>query len=338
MARNEPHLAHDQWSDLRRKRVTVIYFLGTQDGETIKIGRTDRKVSQRMDEHAGRGPSKSANKLIYLAAVPGINSDEANVHSYFRDNRLDDEREWFKSSDELRGYIRWLRMQWFTLRHLEEADNDEIARSHDGIDGSIWLPKPERIAEESKDNSDLFSENNPWSDVVDVEPEITGDDFYTDERIIKAAREVMGGIDLDPATHPIANRKFVRAPRIYTLSTNGLAQQWAGRVWVNPPFGKWKAWTPKIISEWDSGRIESMCVLAATRSLTAKSMGGLRQRATSFCITDGRIPFWGPKATSSPDDGHVIFYFGDNPRAFWQAFQSIGTVVRLDSHVGGADG
>lgn len=336
MALNAVRPATDQRSDHNQRacKVNVIYFLGTQDGETFKIGRTDRSVAQRMAEHAGRGPNKALNQLVFLAAVPGINSDETAIHNYFKQNQLDDEREWFKSSDDLRAYVRWLRMQWFTLRSVEECDTDEIARSHDGIDGSMWLPNQLRTEYTSFDvANELYlaldgEESNAWRDVIDVEPEVTGDDFYTHPKIVAAARKAMGGIDLDPATHPVANRKHIRAPRIYTLTTNGLIHDWYGRVWCNPPFGQWKSWSDKVISEWNSGRVEEMCVLIATRSITGKSVAKMWRQATLICFTEGRIPFWGPKANSSPDDGHAIFYFGHNTKAFCNEFRAIGHVVR----------
>jgi len=279
-----------------------------------------------------------------LAAVPGINSDETSVHNYFKSQQIPGDKEWFYSSPELRGYVRWLRMQWFTLRTLEEADNDEIARSHDNIDSSLWLPTESRaefvpyntlLPDQDELALELeVGQSDPWADVIDVEPQLTGDDFYTDERIIRAAKLAMGGVDLDPATHPVANRRFIRAPRIYTLTTNGLAHDWYGKVWCNPPFGQWAVWADKIISEWDSGRVTQMCVLMATRSITAKAVAKLWCRATRVCITEGRIPFWGPKAVSGPDDGHAIFYFGDNADAFRDAFQEIGHVLKYDTKVG----
>lgn len=332
MDNGRPHSNPDRWSDLprMRRRVNVIYFLGTQDQSAIKIGRTDRTISERIEEHAGRGPLRDANRLVYLAAVPGINSDETATQRHFKSHLLDGEKEWFHAVPEIEGYIRWLRMQWFTLRTLDEADKDDVARSYEGIDGTIWLPDENRFVEDSAVSMTLDSLDD-WGHVLDVDPPITGDDFYTDKRIINAARRAMGGIDLDPATHPAANRKYIRAKTIYTLTTNGLDQQWRGRVWCNPPFGNWKEWTKKIVREWNAGQIEAMCVLLATRTLTASGAAGLFENSNAFCITKGRIPFWGPKA-GAPDDGHAIFYFGPDVAKFHESFGGIGhTAVPANS-------
>lgn len=54
-------------------------------------------------------------------------------------------------------------------------------------------------------------------------------EYYTPPFIIEAARRVMGGIDLDPASSEIANRT-VKATRYFTEADDGLQQEWNGRV------------------------------------------------------------------------------------------------------------
>lgn len=62
-------------------------------------------------------------------------------------------------------------------------------------------------------------------------------DHFTPGPVVEAARFVMGGIDLDPASSEIGNT-VIRATRFFTPENNGLKQEWTGRAFVNPPGAK----------------------------------------------------------------------------------------------------
>lgn len=58
------------------------------------------------------------------------------------------------------------------------------------------------------------------------------DEWLTPPEIIRA----LGEFDLDPCA-PIT-RPWATAREHYTLEHDGLTQEWRGRVWCNPPFGR----------------------------------------------------------------------------------------------------
>lgn len=62
-------------------------------------------------------------------------------------------------------------------------------------------------------------------------------EYYTDALIIELAREVLGQIDLDPASNHIANIT-VQAATYFTREDDGLSREWHGKVWLNHPFSK----------------------------------------------------------------------------------------------------
>lgn len=62
-------------------------------------------------------------------------------------------------------------------------------------------------------------------------------EYYTDSLIIELAREVLGSIDIDPASNSIAN-KTVQATTFFSRSDDGLSRDWHGKVWLNHPFSK----------------------------------------------------------------------------------------------------
>ena len=170
-------------------------------------------------------------------------------------------------------------------------------------------------------------------------------EHYTPTDVILAARNTMGAIDLDPASCTQANEEVVKAARFFSQELNGLAQDWAGRVWLNPPGGKderarsrTKLWWIKLCEEYLSGRVSQALFLAFNVEFPQVSQAGCPISAMSlpFCIPSKRLCFFYVEAGAKrlkvgggPTHANAIIYMPDradamSPSRFAGAFGALG--------------
>lgn len=154
-------------------------------------------------------------------------------------------------------------------------------------------------------------------------------DYFTPHEIIEAARDCMGGIDLDPASSWEANKR-VKAVRYFCESSDGLAQKWFGRVWLNHPFGRISnpLWIQKLERENDStqgGQVEQACCITFACTSEAWFQPLLKRPQcylcprTNYYLLDGTIK-------KGVTKGSVVTYYGPYIERFTECFAHLGTV------------
>lgn len=93
---------------------------------------------------------------------------------------------------------------------------------------------------------------------TEEQTQTTSDDYYTPKWIF----ETLGlHFDLDVASPPHATN--VPCDRYYTQVDDGLAQEWHGRVWMNPPFSNPTPW----INRWlDHGNGVAVLIISKSNA------------------------------------------------------------------------
>lgn len=160
-------------------------------------------------------------------------------------------------------------------------------------------------------------------------------EWYTPEDpYIEMAREVMGDIDLDPASCAAA-QAGIQAGTYYTIDDNGLSKPWFGRVWLNPPYGKTgnrsnqDIWTSRL---WSDYRVFNRVVegIALIKSVPGYEWyEKARDLADAFCEARERIRFinavTGKRGQAKA--GSTFLYYGPDAKRFKGIYGEIGRVT-----------
>lgn len=156
-------------------------------------------------------------------------------------------------------------------------------------------------------------------------------EYYTPSDKVEPARIVMGSIDLDPASCPLANAT-AKATAYFTRETNGFHRDWWGNVWCNPPYsdypGQAADWCAKMLQEYKAQRVTQGVLLVNLDQFGQNKIQDTAKEGL-VCIHQGRIRFMNADGVieKSPRYQNLFIYLGHNRDGFYQEFSKLGIVM-----------
>lgn len=120
--------------------------------------------------------------------------------------------------------------------------------------------------------------------------------------------EQLGVFDLDPCAAP-APRPWPTAAEHIALPRDGLIEPWHGRVWLNPPYGKYTHLWMKRLAEHNHGT-----ALIFARTETTMFRETVWRHASAVKFLSGRLHFHhasGERALSNSGAPSCLVAFGD---------------------------
>lgn len=209
----------------------------------------------------------------------------------------------------------------------------QTGRNHESLKKwrELYLAYPSRevylpIAEE---RASLWAQRRLAALTPHVSHNTGESEWFTPPEYIEAARCVMGGIDVDPATTERAN-KAIGAEVYYTAETDGLRNPWPGRVWLNPPYAQplVSQFCQSFADKYEAGEVKEGCVLInnVTETGFAQRLLGL---CSGVCFPAGRVRFLDANGNpGAPLQGQMVLYFGDKPDEFTAKFAEFGVCLK----------
>lgn len=306
-----------------------VYVLGEVGGGRIKIGESkDATMASRL---RSINAEQFGDRYVLLAACLGSRKDEVAIREHFehvRDKSLGSHREYFHADGRLVGYISWLRRQWWTSISEQDSQGD-----WESVDPSHWMPGPGRhdeppVSDPGKLVQDFEQLDGPLAGTAWAwmpSPKSSIQDYFTPPEIIAAVGEGMGGIDLDAASHWLANRVH-RIPEYFDVNKSAFAHEWFGNVWLNPPYGNNGPWFARALEQIESGNVRQLAILSPVWAFTTALAGPLMEQVAATILLVPTPKFWGNKDPSKTgtNNPHCIVYFGDRRREMFAALQPFG--------------
>lgn len=327
--------ASQQRCQQNRQDMSVwVYILGEKTGADIKVGHTKEQTLRKRLRAVNR-EQMTSDEYVFLVAVHGTTKDEESIKRSFAQYRRQkgSREEYFYPEPAVIEYVNWLRSQWWS-----SIDPDDELIKTEMVDPDHWLPDgtgrriaappvdPLKLVQDYEDPADSLY-NTFWSWMVSQKVGVQ--DYFTPPEIINAAREAMGGIDLDAASHPLANR-IHKIPDYFHTGRSAFHNDWHGRVWLNPPYGNNAPWFERIVHYVGTGSVTQLCMISPMWAFQTGIALPVMDLSTGLILLSPTPKFWGnadPNKTGK-NHPHGVIYIGPNADQFTRAFSSFGFPMR----------
>lgn len=307
-----------------------VYVLGERTGADVKFGHSKAATVRERLKTVNRD-QMSDDSYVLLAAVKATTKDEDYIKAHFAKHLRPkgSRKEYFHPDVEVIEWVNWLRSQWWSSIKADDSLDDAEMVEPDHwlpIENGRRIPPPPKdgfkIVQDYEDPSDALY-NTAWSWLVAQKAGVQ--DYFTPPEIVNAAREAMGGIDLDAASHPLANRTH-RIGDYFHTGRSAFDNDWYGRVWLNPPYGNNAPWFQRIQQFIDSGELEQLCMLSPMWAFQTRIARPVMERASGLVLLSPTPKFWGNKDPDKvgANHPHGIIYVGPDSERFHRAFASFG--------------
>ena len=150
------------------------------------------------------------------------------------------------------------------------------------------------------------------------------DDWMTPAHIVTAAQEALEHITLDPCA---SSQNPYNVPTEYRFleEHDGLLQEWFGRVYMNPPYGRGIGeWINKLVFHREHGDVEAFVALVPARTDTEWFERLISVQSIRLCFVRRRLRF-GSSDVGAPFPS-VAAWSGDDEDLFVRAFGRYGSI------------
>jgi hypothetical protein len=176
---------------------------------------------------------------------------------------------------------------------------------------------------------------------MNIQHSSRNDDWQTPLLILNMVHQVLGHIDLDPASSDQANIN-VKAKRFFTKEDNSLEKDWGlsiGTVFINPPGGKInnksisiEFWKRLMNEKYHNRLLDAIFLSFSIEHLqTSQGKGVPSIKNFPFCVPRKRIAFIDPTGEDrgAPSHSNMIVYvpgLRDRTHKFKEIFSMLGDI------------